>query len=388
MAMIDDNQINTPQNIINRRQFIGSLIAAGLAPGLLTQTVFASEKSKREFWVSAQGKNQNSYGLSWTTSQKSPQTQLSGFRGHGVSQHPLRQSNVIMFGRRPSQQLIEVNLVTGQVEAAVDCQADRHLFGHGCFSADGKKLFTTEADLKTGQGKIVVRDSNTYQPITEYDSYGIGPHEIKLMSDQITLVVANGGIHTRPETGRKKLNLVSMFSTLTYIDSRTGKLLEAISVEEPKSSIRHLDVAQDGSVAIAIQLQRKAAGHNNIVALTGVHQRGKSIRLFDAPETLLAKMNDYVGSVAINNQTRIAGFACPKGNLVAFWDMDKGNLVGYHAFNDACGVAVTADQKHFVTSSSVGQLRFIHADSLIEDRDRRITNQNVQWDNHLASVMI
>lgn len=374
---------------ISRRQLLAGLVSLGLAPELFAKLTPAIEQSQIEYWVSAQGMKANDYGLSWANkSDASLNTLLSGFRGHGISQHPVRKSNAIMFGRRPSTMMIEVDLVSGKLINQIECDKNRHLFGHGCFSRDGKLLITAESDMLTGQGKIVIRDANHYQLLDELDSYGIGPHEIKLMPQTDTLVIANGGILTHPESGRKKLNLDSMNSSLTYLNLKNGQLIAQVKVPENKASIRHLDVADDGTVVFAMQMQRQAAAHNNLVALTGTHRMGNKVKLLTAPDALVQSMNDYAGSVAINHQTRIAGITSPKGNLAAFWHIDTQRFMGYHQLADVCGIASSADQKHFVLSSSVGQLRFIDALTLQENRTLRMITKEFHWDNHLMSVLI
>lgn len=368
--------------LYNRRDFISFLVALGVSPGLLAAPDV--EAKRQEFWVSAQGSRSNTYGVTrFSAGSNRLDTTLSGFRGHGASQHPLRKTSIIMYARRPGSSAIEVNLLNGNIENRFDCADNRHFFGHGCFSEDGQTLFTTEGDIQTGEGKIGIRDAQTYREIGDYESYGIGPHEMKLMPDGKTLVVANGGILTHPDSGRKKLNLASMASSLVYIDAQTGQKLDAFRVPEPKASIRHLDVATDGTVALAMQVQRSAAGHENTVPLGAIHKPGKPIQLLGRPENLIYQMKDYMGSVAINNKTRIAGFTSPRGNLAAFWNIDDGRFIAYHQLQDACGLAVTVDQRHFVISSSFGQLRQLDATTLKENKAGRIQSSGIHWDNHL-----
>jgi len=229
--------------------------------------------------------------------QREVETHLSGFRGHGISLHPRKRNTVVMYSRRPGTEGIEVDLITGLVNRRLSCQVNRHLMGHGCFSPDGHLLLTTEADLQSTRGLIVVRDSQSYKVLAEFDSGGIGPHELSLLPDGKTLVVANGGIHTHPDSGRKKLNLDTMASNLAYIDLTSGSIIDRFSVQDPKASIRHLNVAPDGTVAFAMQMQRSASNHNQAVPLGGVQRPGKALQLFDNPEQVIFRMNDYAGSV-------------------------------------------------------------------------------------------
>ncbi|HBM41824.1 MAG TPA: DUF1513 domain-containing protein, partial [Sulfitobacter sp.] len=57
-----------------------------------------------------------------------------------------------------------------------------------------------------------------------------------------TLVVANGGIDTHPDSGRAKLNIPTMRPNLTYINDR--RILEQIELPHDmhRNSIRHLAV--------------------------------------------------------------------------------------------------------------------------------------------------
>ncbi len=370
--------------IINRRQFISYLIAAGFTPQL-----FANSPQANEYFISAQGKNAANYGitrLNKTTNK--PETTLSGFRGHGLAQNPARLESLLMFSRRPGKAVIEVNIITGKTTNQFTTTNNRTLMGHGCFSHNGKLLYTTETDLTTGAGKIAVRETENYQLLTEFNSYGIGPHEIKLMPDNSTLVIANGGILTHPDSGRKKLNLDTMKSSLTYIDSKSGNKIADYFVNEPKASIRHLDVAHDGTVAIAMQVQRKAMTKNQTVALSAIHKPGEKINLLTEPATLIDKMNDYMGSVTINNQSRIAGFTSPRGNLAAFWNMETQHFAGYHRLNDVCGLSVSSDQQRFILSNSQGEIRQLNAFTLQEEKSLRQRLPGIHWDNHMLTASL
>ena len=381
-----------------RRQTLKTLLALGLTPataGLLSACNKATDTSAaaQEFWVSAQGRDASQFGLGWVQSEagyasQSAHTAVSGFRGHGAVQHPLRPDSVLMVSRQPGTECVEVNLLSGEVTARFACQPGRHLHGHACFSADGRQLFTTESDFVSGLGKIVVRDASTYQWLGEFDSHGIGPHELKMMPDGKTLVVANGGLRTHPDSGRKILNLDTMRSSLSYLRASDGALLDEQTLTETKASIRHLDIAADGTVAVATQVQRAAMADNHIVAPGAVHYPGKTLQPLPAPVPLLSQFNDYMGSVAVHNGERIAGFSSPRGNLVAFWHLDRHELLGYHAFHDVCGLTVSHDQRYFVLSNSAGQLRRINARTLQEQPDLRLQISAMHWDNHMISLTL
>lgn len=379
---------------LHRRRLLGALAAAGLLPlsaftarHLLTADGTPAEPG--EVWFSAAILGNDGFGAAWHHKNASQDVQLpTDFRGHGAALHPTRPNSALLFARRPGYTGIEVDLASGELVNQFHCAQGRHLYGHGCFSADGKVLFTTEADIEGGVGKIGIRDADTYQLLGEYDSYGVGPHELRLMPDGNTLVVANGGLLTRPDTGRRVLNLDTMDSSLVYIDAHSGELVDQVRVAEPKASLRHLDVANDGTVAVAIQVQREATQHSDLVPLAITHRRGDAARVLHEPLPILARLQDYMGSVAISNTTRRVGFTSPRGNLAVFWDLDSGEFVGQHSMRDVCGLATDPSQSRFILSSSSGQMRVLDSTTLQEQREQRVNAAGLHWDNHMVVTQL
>ncbi len=368
--------------MFDRRLFLKGLAAAGLFP-----VTACGESWPDELWLSAHGDAPESYGVALLGQQETEASiVLSGFRGHDLAQNPARPEQVVMFGRRPGREALVLDVLrTGSV-SRFEASSGHSMMGHGFFSPDGARLFCTESDDVTGVGVLTVRDSRDWRVLDRLDTAGIGPHQAALMPDGQTAVIGNGGILTRPETGREKLNLDTMRSTLTYLDLPTGRVIESTSVAESKASIRHLEVAADGTVAVGLQLQREAMDHNRVVSLAGVHRRGEAIELFDQGLDVMAAMQDYVGSVAVCSQTRVAGFTSPRGSVAAFWDLDSGAPLGTHVLHDVCGITVSADEQHFVLSSSTGGVRKLHSLTLAEQTDERRDLEGVRWDNHLITV--
>jgi len=348
------------------------------------------KSAEQELWISAQGRDKDSYSISWAGNDRDKTEQvLSGFRGHGLSQNPTRPEQVIMFARRPGTIGLSINVLGDEAPQPFHSPPGHHMHGHGCFSADGQFFYSAESDYRTGEGKIIVRRSDNLQQVSEFSSHGIGPHEIALMPDGKTLAIANGGLLTHPDQGRKVLNLDSMRSTLSYVDIQNGELITELTVEEEKASIRHLDVASNGHVALAIQVQRKGMQHGELVPLAALHKPGKDqLESLHAPEALTLKLNDYMGSVRLHAEKNLAAFTSPKGDLAMFWDTRDLSLQGYHAFHDVCGLTLTQDNKHFVLSNSAGKLRFIDSTSLKENKSKRLYFPETSWDNHMLTLSL
>lgn len=371
----------------------------------LIATVINSRQAKNtsslheEFLFSAQGRDSNHYSLGWVDNIKAPSKAMSHnassqFRGHGVNQNPALPEQVIMMSRRPGLQGVVFNVKKMAIVNTFDCKAEHHFQGHSCFSSDGKFLYSTESSISTGAGKISVRETTTFKQVAEFESYGIGPHQIELMPDRETLVIANGGLLTHPDSGREILNLSTMDSSLVYVNRHTGNLISQHRLTQEifdddfdmsKASIRHLDVAADGIVVMGLQVQRKAMPSDELVPLAVIHKNNQ-LQLLTAPNNLTRQLNDYMGSVKINNKTRTVGYTSPRGNLAVFWNLDDLSLQAFHNFHDVCGLSLSADNKYFILSNSTGKIRFIDCKLLTEDKTQRLYFAHQSWDNHMLNI--
>jgi hypothetical protein len=60
-----------------------------------------------------------------------------------------------------------------------------------------------ENNFSKGIGLIGIYDAeNKYRRIGDYSSYGLGLHDIAILPEGYTLVIANGGKLTLPDEGR------------------------------------------------------------------------------------------------------------------------------------------------------------------------------------------
>lgn len=379
---------------LTRRTFLGHLLAAnpclwslsGLAGACRDSSDLHSERATPELLISAQGNAAKSFGVGWAQPAGHAEQCAVGFRGHDVVAHPLRPGHVLLIGRHPGRELAEVQLAAQRVVKRVVCMANHELAGHACFSADGRTLFTTESDYELGQGRIVVRDADDYRVLDVFSSHGVGPHELLLMPDGHTLAVANGGLRTHPKSGRRVLNLDTMVSRLSFIDARNGHLRSEHGLAEPKASIRHLGLSNQGELSVALQMQREASDHTQPVPLAAIYSAKGGLQALTGPEALLFHCKDYMGSTKVNNRSRIAGFTSPRGDIALFWHIDTQTLAGYHRFHDTCGLAVSLDEQNFILSNSAGQVRFLNANTLEERVEHRLSFPGFAWDNHMRAL--
>lgn len=307
-------------------------------------------------------------------------------RAHGVSVREAHHE-IVVFARRPNDYILVLDAYTGAIKQTIT--NDKPMFGHGVFSPNGNILFTTENDYENKRGVIGVRDaSDHYKKIAEFPSGGIGPHELHLMKDGKTLVIANGGILTHPDTGRSKLNLDTMRPALTYIDTQTNKVIDDYRLDQKQHqlSIRHLDVSKDDQVCFVMQYQ--GSRHHN-VALVGFHKGESQLQLAEMPSEILPKMRNYCGSVSTDTSGKTFAVSSPRGNLITLWG-NKGEFIAYYDLVDGCGVAKGRKEQEFFVSNGAGELHRYnirkHSKTGRVVGDTVIASyKNHRWDNHLTA---
>lgn len=302
-------------------------------------------------------------------------------RGHDVALRP-GTDEWVAFARRPGRFGVAV---PGSKRPPIwfNAKADRHFFGHGAFSADGKLLYTTENDYENAQGMIGVRDATDgYKQIGEFPARGTEPHDAMLLSDGRTMVIANGGIRTHPDSGADELNLPDMKPSLIYVDVLTGDLIEeqVLAPDLHQLSIRHLALAQGDIVVFGCQYRGPELDEP---PLLGFHRRNGQPVLVPAPGPMQGALRNYIGSVAADTGGSIVAASAPKGGLITYWDVSAQRYLGSSALNDGCGIAPTRHRASFLLTSGRGWLVETKvADS--PDEERR--SSPYEWDNHAILV--
>jgi len=303
-------------------------------------------------------------------------------RGHDIALRP-GSGEWVAFARRPGR--FGVAIPTDQRPPVwFAAKPDRHFFGHGVFSADGRLLYTTENDYANAQGIIGVRDATDgYRQIGEFSARGMEPHDVQLLADGRTMVIANGGIQTHPDRGADELNLPDMKPSLVYVDIATGDLLEEhmLSSDLHQLSIRHLALAAGDTVVFGCQFRGSEQDHP---ALLGFHKRGHPPVLAAAPAVTQSALNNYIGSVTADAGGGIVAASAPKGGLITYWDVVGRRFLGSCELNDGCGVAPTRHKASFLLTSGQGWLVETGV-SAHKEEERRASPY--EWDNH-AVLMI
>lgn len=269
-------------------------------------------------------------------------TEMLPDRGHGGAFDPVR-GRAVLFARRPGRFAMAFDPHGPGTPLIFSPPPDRHFYGHGFFSPDGALLYASENDFDAERGAIGVYDAaDGFTRIGEFESGGIGPHEILLLPDGRTICVANGGILTHPDFPREKLNLSSMEPSLVYLDRRDGSLIErwTLPAELSRLSIRHLAVARD-TVWFGCQYE---GYEGDEVPLIGTHRPGEDIEFLTAPPGVMTGMKHYIGSVAASADGSRVATTSPRGNRLLVWDAATRTLRGERVLADVCGAAFSAHQ--------------------------------------------
>lgn len=234
-------------------------------------------------------------------------------RAHGLFVE--KAGSLLAVARRPGDWMLRWHPGRGEPHW-VWAEPDRAFNGHVLASGDGKRLFSTETDLETGQGLIGVRDARSLEKLEEWQTHGIDAHMMLLDGD--TLLVANGGVPTQPETGRIKRDLHAMDSSLVRLDARRGSLLGQWRISDRRLSLRHL--ARNGPlVGIAMQAEHDGKHERDAAPVLAIFD-GKTLMLPSARP--LPGLAGYAGDITAWED----GFAlsAPRANAILRWRVSAG----------------------------------------------------------------
>ena len=258
-------------------------------------------------------------------------------RAHGL----LRESGgtLLAVARRPGDWLLRWSR-DGRALAWRWIEPRRAFSGHVLASGDGRTLYTTEADLDTGAGLVGVRDAATLEKLAEWPTHGIDAHElIRDASHDGRLIVANGGVPTRPETGRAKRDLAHMDSSLVCLETASGAPTGQWRLSDRRLSLRHLAWGKGAAgpiLGVALQAEhddRDARAKAPVLALFD----GRTLRTVVASTPLAG----YGGDIAALGPH--FAVSCPRAQGVALHGAD-GALREMIPLDEACALVTTTGE--------------------------------------------
>ena len=357
---------------VTRRRFLQT----GLALSASSVAPWAFASSVEDYILFGAWQRQRSYGAGMLNSSLQHATELVT-RGHHIE--IINDNEAWLFARRPSSYMLRVNWRTGQVLTRYIYDSTRTGFGHGIMSADGL-LLTTDQRLDDDAGLLTIRDGRTGEVKQEVLSGGIGPHELLMMPDGIHIAIANGGVLTRPDSGRTKLNLAHMQPNLTILNRYTGVITHQAQLNDARLSIRHL--AHLPNRAIGIALQYEQVNGNTAMPVAAIWQPEASIKLLETPGESFNRAQGYAASAASDGLNYFV-VSCPKANAVMVWTV-QGQWLWTLNVPSAYGLAAMPQCNCLAVSSENGGIYYFDTQTWQEKTTLRQTF-DVQWDNHLIA---
>lgn len=291
-------------------------------------------------------------------------------RAHGLVREP--GGTLLAVARRPGDWLLRWDR-QGTALVWFWSEPRRAFTGH--VLTDGRRVYTTESDLDTGAGLIGVRDARTLEKRAEWLTHGIDPHQL-VWDAGGNILVANGGVSTRPESGRVKVELATMDSSLVRLDAVTGETLGQWRLDDPRLSLRHLAWDACGDLlGIALQAEHddpEARATAPVVALFD----GETLRPVAASRSLAG----YGGDVAWGES--IVAVSCPRAHGVALYGAN-GASRGFVPLPEACalisaGGKLWAGGRHGALACDVAA----SAPEAVPEVPQARSLPNIRLDNH------
>lgn len=291
-------------------------------------------------------------------------------------------SRAFFFARRPGHHLYVVDLHAGRLAQTVEAAPGRHFYGHGVVSRDDQWLFASEQIFATGQGIIgIYRLADPIKREGEIPAHGMDPHQLHWLSDGETLVIANGGIRTHPDQHREILNPDTLQPVLTYVRVRDGALLESCTPPHHQMSLHHLDVSPTDQVIVGVQYY---GALTDDIALVGSHRRGTDPQWWKGSELNQLRMQQYTASVAVAHTGNKAVVSCPRGNVIAEWDLQNGKLLQLLELRDGAGLSRQWQQSGWIGTSGEGEV--VHIGGSTHSQLHTLGRYPLRWDNHATLI--
>ncbi|MDC7742683.1 MULTISPECIES: DUF1513 domain-containing protein [Rhizobium] len=353
---------------IDRRSFIKAA-GIGFLAALTPRSLMALEQADAVYASGIRAAD-GSYAVATVTERGEVVDQVAlPSRAHGMA-FSAATGKTVAFARRPGTYAMIFDGRNKGEPIVISSREDRHFYGHGAFSPDGRLLYASENDFDGNRGMIGLYDAtDRFTRIGEFETYGIGPHDMTVSDDGRLLIVANGGIETHPDFGRTKLNLGAMQPSLVLIDAATGALIEkhVLPAQWAQLSTRHVDLDDKGRIWFACQYE----GHrNDLPPLVGHFAKGEDLSFIDLPEETTHRLANYVGAIAVNRSEGLVGVTSPKGGASVTIDARSGKVLSETSIPDAAGIAPA--RSGFAVSSY--------------DGDFLSTRSDVAWDQHIVRI--
>lgn len=290
------------------------------------------------------------------------------------------QASVLVYSRKPGAELLRYSF-HGQLQASLSPLENQHFEGHGIFSKDGHSLYVTASDYEKKEGRLLILNAEDLSLQHDLPSGGIGPHELIWQSDN-NIAIANTGVLTHPDSGRKILNRDNIQSNVSLFNISEQAVTQQWQVPIPGLSARHMDTMDDGSLVIGCQYKKDDKRPACIAFLS----LKNGLQFADASNDKLHwDMKGYTASIKAIPGTTQALITNPRGHLLSHWNQGKPTkLLSTNKIKFNKGLTVHSTQpKAWVSQGPGALLELDLISNQIKEKSVAI-KKNIWWGNHMG----
>lgn len=291
------------------------------------------------------------------------------FIAHSFTQDPRKPSRFVALPQNGESGVL-VDFATRRVIQKFHPKKNHTFYGHASYVEEGKYLLTSESDLVNRTGRLIVRDSTTFELVREVDTYGTYPHDCKITPNGKAVVVTNEGVLRLPDGKNefpKDYTPGNLESSVVTLDWRTGKLLHKYTSPVPNLCLAHIDLDSRGKPVVSSSPGEVIAGKESQYAGLGlvlVPGSSSTLILPSSDESTIQEMKGQALSICLNEAAGVVGAASPIANLITFWDFKRAEFIKSISLKQPLGICVTSNSEYFVVITKSGDLFRIHSKTL------------------------
>jgi hypothetical protein len=255
--------------------------------------------------------------------------------------------------------------------------------GHAVYLDGGKTVIISERSPKQQargglehlHGRLTIRDPETLKIRESYSTYGVDPHDIRLIDNDRYIVAANYGSVISPKTGEHTVPRTVVEASITVVEVSSGKLVDKRKTGAGRTELRHLaagsldrifaiqstygsaseDARQRSADGVAYDSdQSSEPGHNYLGAATLKYDalRKKLSRMGDRQATRLMQHGLSIRYDERHDQV-LASY--PSSHQLMVFDGASGGMVKRldtrsQGLRYPCGIAMLPDGRHYAVT--------------------------------------
>lgn len=293
-----------------------------------------------------------------------------------------KNDSILVCSRVPGSSLLKYSL-KGELQAELKPLPNQHFEGHGIFSWDEKFLYVTATDFQQNinqpnNGRLLKLNIHDLTLVEEYSTGGIGPHELVWQSGT-HIAIANTGVLTHPNSGRKILNKDHIQSNVILFNTDTKSIDYQWQVPLLGLSARHMDRMENGDLVIGCQYKKQ----DQRPACVAFAKKNKELIFSDkSNESLHWDMKGYTASIKALPDSNKALITNPRGGLLTQWQEKNSSDKTKIEFNK--GIKISTNGRQAWVSKGPGELLLLNTNDLKLKRKAIKVKQNIWWANHLG----